>query len=109
MELFIAIFVSIFIGYRLGWTGRETHAKRVLKQYAESLEKDQIDSKRDGMVELIIERHPEGFFAYHREDNSFAAYGETQEMLEGNLIDRYPGKRFAIDPSNVKEIGFELK
>jgi hypothetical protein len=35
------------------------------------------------------------------------AQGTNRKELEDNLDKRYPGKRFAATPDNLKEIGFD--
>ena len=110
MDLFLCILVSLIVGYRLGWVGREESAKRFLLKYMQEVGEEQEDEEEDSpdLLPIIIEKHEEGFFAYIREDNSFAAHGKTQEDLEDRLLARYPGRRFAIDPDNLEEVGYKI-
>lgn len=104
IELIIVIF-----GFVVGWYAREWHATMVMNRFMEKFEenaKDALEQIKENLIKIKIEKHNEGFFVYGLEDNEFMAQGTTRKELEDNLRKRYPGKTFAAEGDNLKEVGF---
>ena len=70
-----------------------------IKYKAEEIKKKYLPIK--------IEKVQHGYFVYSIPDNTFMAQGTNRKELEENLDKRYPGKKFAATPDNLKEVGFD--
>jgi len=110
MELLIYILVAI-IFVKLGWYLREFKAIAEVRkmQQEETLEvlQEHIDEIKKKYLPIKIEKVEHGFFVYSLPDNTFMAQGSNRNELEENLDKRYPGKKFAATPDNLKEVGFD--
>ena len=78
---------------------REDETLEVLEQELEEIKKKYLPIK--------IEKVEHGYFVYSLPDNTFMAQGSNRKELEDNLDKRYPGKKFAATPDNLKEVGFD--
>jgi len=105
MVEFLSIFGIFALGFILGWVLREEMAKRrvdyIMKQLGEDLE--QI---ADELIQIKIERHSGQYYVFNKETDEFMAQAPTRAELEDSLAARYPEKRFAATPENLKEVGF---
>jgi hypothetical protein len=105
MSEFLSILGVFALGFILGWVLREEMAKRrvdyIMKQLGEDLE--QI---ADELIQIKIERHSGQYYVFDKETDEFMAQATTREELEDSLAKRYPEKRFAATPENLKEVGF---
>jgi len=102
--------VAWLMGAVAGWNARERHAKRVVQQYLseeESLD-DELQEMKKKYQPIKIEKHDHGYFVYSLPENTFIAQGTTRQELEANLEKRFPGKRYAATPENLKEVGFDV-
>jgi len=110
MELLIYILVA-FMLVRLGWYLREFKAISEVRkmQQEETLEvlQEHIDEIKKKYLPIKIEKVDHGYFVYSLPDNTFMAQGTNRKELEENLDKRYPGKKFAATPDNLKEVGFD--
>jgi len=110
MELLIYILVA-FMLVRLGWYLREFKAIAEVRkmQQEETLEvlQEHIDEIKKKYLPIKIEKVDHGYFVYSLPDNTFMAQGTNRKELEENLDKRYPGKKFAATPDNLKEVGFD--
>jgi dTDP-4-amino-4,6-dideoxygalactose transaminase len=110
MELLLLFIVAIVFA-RIGWGLRELHAMRQVEQLdgmiKENLQQELEEIKKK-YLPIKIEKVEHGYFVYSIPDNTFMAQGATRQELEQNLDKRYPGKRFAATPDNLKEIGFDV-
>ena len=110
MELLIYILVAIIL-VKLGWYLREFSAIHQVRkmQQEETLEvlQEHIDEIKKKYLPIKIEKVEHGFFVYSLPDNTFMAQGSNRNELEENLDKRYPGKKFAATPDNLKEVGFD--
>jgi hypothetical protein len=103
MDLFIILIAGIAFGLVWGWAARERHAMRQLDKLLSTVDMEEGEE----LIPIIIEKQEHMLFAYGKEDNSFMAQGADRSQLEKNLLHRYPGKRFAASPENLKQIGFD--
>lgn len=110
MELLIYILVAIIL-VRLGWHLREFKAIAEVRKMREDdkLEvlEQELDEIKKKYLPIKIEKVQHGYFVYSIPDNTFMAQGTNRKELEENLDKRYPGKRFAATPDNLKEVGFD--
>ena len=104
-ELFIYLVVLAF-GFALGWTSRETAAKRRVARFVEQMEEANALPDPDELIRIKIEKHGEVYYVFSDSDNNeFMAQGSSMKELEDALAKRYPEKRFAATPENLKEMG----
>ena len=103
---YIIVGVVCFV---FGWFAREWHATIKMNQFLHRVEVNTLEALSEikrNMIKIKIEKHGEGFFVYGLEDNEFMAQGSNRKELEENLRKRYPGKTFAAEEDNLKEVGF---
>lgn len=109
MELLILLIVAIVFA-RIGWGLRELHAIREVEKLngivRETLQ-EELEEIKKKYLPIKIEKVEHGYFVYSIPDNTFMAQGLNRKELEENLDKRYPGKRFAATPDNLKEVGFD--
>lgn len=105
-EIIILSFVAV-VFFALGWVSREVAAvKKVNKLLAEvKIEEEETKKELDKVIFITIEIHNGTFFVYNKKDNSFMAQGTDIRQVEDALLKRYPGKRFAADPENLRGVG----
>jgi hypothetical protein len=90
MDILINLAV-FFTAYKLGqWVTAGRIARALLNIDAEEIE--QIDEE----IGIVLERHPEGLFAYRKDDGDFIANAATAEALFERIKDRFPGKNFRL-------------
>lgn len=102
----LIIFVVALV---IGWYAREWHATVMMNRFLERVESNTMEALqkiKENLIKIKIEKHDEGFFVYGLDDNEFMAQGATRTELEENLRKRYPGKTFAAEEDNLKEVGF---
>jgi hypothetical protein len=108
MEDFLSIFGVFALGFILGWVLREEMAKRrvdyIMKQLGEDLEN--LENTAKDLIQIKIERHSGQYYVFNKETDEFMAQAMTRAELEDSLAARYPEKRFAATPENLKEVGF---
>jgi hypothetical protein len=96
------------VGFVWGWFAREQQAVKRIKQMVEEDPKNSIEKlEKLNLIPIKIEQHNNTYYVYSVKDRTFMAQGETKDILEDNLAKRYPGKKFAALPENLKEIGFD--
>lgn len=102
----ILIYIMFFaLGYAFGWVGREAAAKRRVEKFVKELE--DVEETPDELIRIKIEKHGDMFYVYGDGDsNDFMAQGATFKEIEDALAKRYPEKRFAATPENLKDMGF---
>ena len=108
MEEFLSIFGVFALGFILGWVLREEMAKRrvdyIMKQLGEDLEN--LETSAKDLINIKIECHSGQYYVFNKETDEFMAQAPTRKELEDSLAERYPEKRFAATPENMKEVGF---
>jgi hypothetical protein len=101
MEIIILVCVAI-IAYKVGWLAREYHAIKMIEQCVTHLK---VEESRENIIPVTIEKVDNMFFVYNGEDKTFMAQGKDRKSLEAALEERFPGKIFAANSSNLKEVG----
>lgn len=106
LDVFI-YFGVFFFGYAVGWAVREITAMRKVNKVLNNILIETRKELEETLILITIEKHQDKFFVYNMKDNSFMAQGNNIEELEEELSQKYPGKRFAASPENLKEMGIE--
>ena len=79
--------------------------KNLAKEQGIELEEDAEDEHSDlPELEVKIEQHPEGLFAYRKADGFFIAQGKDREKLMENLVNNLTNVRVVV----AKEDGADL-
>lgn len=110
MELLILLIVAIIFA-RIGWGLRELHAIRQVEQFEGMIKEnlqEELEEIKKKYLPIKIEKVNDAYFVYSIPDNKFMAQGTNRKEVEENLDKRYPGKRFAATPDNLKEVGFDV-
>jgi len=100
---FIILAGALVVGFLAGWYAREAHAIHKVRQILEEVEEaqEEADAKTDRMT---LERHGEVVYAFDDSD-TFLAQGSSLEELDDAIQARFPGRKFLIKESNIKEVG----
>lgn len=102
---FLSIFIVFALGFAMGWVTREEMAKRRVDRLMEQLGEDLQQVAQD-LINIKIEQHSGVYYVFNKETDEFMAQAPTRKELEDALAKRYPDKRFAATPENLKEVGF---
>jgi len=108
MEIILMLLVMV-VCFISGWIAREIAASRRIDRLMESVQVDireKIEQELENLIPIKIEYDNSTFFVYNNDDHTFMAQGATRKELETNLEKRYPGKRFAARPENLRDVGF---
>jgi LytS/YehU family sensor histidine kinase len=98
----IGIFVVAFIlGGAYGWGLRERVAMRIVDEALKHVENTQV--KKD-MIPIVVEKHEDRLFIYHKDNHEFMAQGSTMAELNDALEKRYPGKKFSCSEEHLEAI-----
>lgn len=103
----IALAFSWFCGIIVGWKVREFYARQQVDMMLDEIQKKTIEEIKENLIKISIEKQNDIFYVYDLDDNTFMAQGNTKEELEKNLQARYPGKTFAADNENLRQVGLE--
>ena len=101
MEQIIIGLGILIAGIIAGWKGREVFATWRLKHII----KEHQDIAKEKFISIKIEEHSGVYFVYDA-DGQFMAQANDRETLETTLMEKYPGKLFAVTPENLKKLGF---
>lgn len=104
--LILAVAFLMLVSFVGGWVAREMAASRRIDQLMAEVEENVNEQVREHLIPIKIEHHDQMFYVYNLDNNTFMAQGKTRTELESNLESRYPGKKFAARPENLKEVGF---
>jgi hypothetical protein len=105
MEYLILSLVSFYIGWKLAHFFIVWKSNRFIKHIQEQVS-EQIEEVKKDLISVVIEKHENTFFVYDMKTNQFMAKGDSRNELEQKLGEMFPGKRFAVTPENLKEVGF---
>ena len=117
----LCIIMALYIGFKAGeawylYTFRQiledlTIKQRDLRKLAENkgVDLSEVPAEDDlgsdlPILEVRIEQHPEGLFAYRKMDDSFIAQGKDREGLMENLVNNLTNVRVVV----YKEDGADL-
>ena len=104
--LIFAVVFLMLLSFVAGWIAREVAASRKIDQLMAQIEENVEEQVKEQLIPIKIEHHDQMFYVYDLNNNTFMAQGQTRRELETNLEKRYPGKKFAARPENLKEVGF---
>lgn len=104
--LIVAVAFLMLLSFVAGWVAREVAASRRIDQLMAQMEETVEEHVKEHLIPIKIEHHDQMFYVYDLNNNTFMAQGQTRRELESNLEARYPGKKFAAKPENLKEVGF---
>ena len=111
MDLVIlSVVMALYIGFKAGeawylYTFRQiledlNIKNSDLRQLAESKGIELAEPAEEGddlpVLEVRIEKHPEGLFAYRKEDNTFIAQGTDRTTLMENLVNNLSNVRVVV-------------
>ena len=103
---YLFYFVFFIVGIFWGWKLREYRAtQQIDKLFKEAEQQIQVETAVSP-IRIMIEKHNDTFYVYSEDDQMFMAQGSTFKDVEETLTKRFPGKRFAADPENLKEVGY---
>lgn len=105
MGEFLSIFAVFILGFILGWVLREEMAKRRVDALLNQLGSE-LETVAKDLINIKIEQHSGMYYVFNKETDEFMAQAPTRQELEDSLAERYPEKRFAATPENLKEVGF---
>ena len=104
MEYFIGL--AIFaVGSVVGWKYREYTAMKLMEQLRLEEVEEYVENRK---IAIKVEKTHGTWFIYKQEDGSFMAQGNSWEEVTDRMAERYPEKRFTIEPENAKEVGLNL-
>ena len=95
----------LWIGMIIGWKLRERAAIRQLEQLQLEEIEEYVENKK---IPITVEIVDDQWFIYKKEDGSFMAQGESWEEVTDRMAERFPEKRFIIEPENAKAVGLNL-
>jgi hypothetical protein len=120
MELLLVIAVAFFLGWKASQTWHLFTFKQILQDLKvtnsdlhrlaqeQGIEIEQPEEEDPNShlpeLEVKIEQHPEGLFAYRKADGFFIAQGKDREALMQNLVNNLTNVRVIV----AKEDGADL-
>lgn len=118
--MFLDFLIVIVIGFFIGWHTSKAWQIWAFKRLLEDLKVTNEDLQRVAreqglidqsqveldlpVVEIRIEQHPEGLFAYRKSDSQYLGQGRDREELMQNLVNNLTNVRVIV----AKEDGAEL-
>ena len=106
MELFFIVVICFLAGFNIGWKVRELYATHKLRAWMEQAQ-EEYDEEEDDLIQVHLEKHNDILFCYDKETNRFMTQANSRDELEKKLSEMHPGKRFAVSPEDLKEVGFK--
>jgi hypothetical protein len=102
------IFLSIVIGFIIGWLALKLLINYRLKEMLDSIANSPIPEKKEAKkVDIDLVKIKDVVYAYSREDPQFLAQGSTKEEIVANLKIRFPDTTFMASPKNLREVGLD--
>jgi hypothetical protein len=102
------IFLSIIIGFIIGWVALKLLINHRIKQMLESIVNSPLPEKKEAKkVDIDLVKIKDVIYAYSREEQEFLAQGITKEEVVANLKRRFPDTSFMASPKNLKEVGLD--
>jgi hypothetical protein len=102
------IFLSIVIGFIIGWLALKLLINRRLKIMLESIAYSPLPEKKEPKkVDIDLVKIKDVIYAYSRDEPQFLAQGTTKEEIAENLKIRFPDTSFMASPKNLREVGLD--
>ena len=99
----MSLFVVWFIGALYGWHAHERMVQRNLRHAIHEFQ----EHINETHIRIKIEKHNDMLFVYDFTTNVFMAQGKDRYEIEKQLQDKFPGKRFAAEPTDILLLGAE--
>lgn len=96
------VVLTYILGFKRGYEFREREAVEKLDRMMTHVIKEEEEST----IRVKIEKVDDTFYIYNEEDSTFMAQGKNKSEIAKTLNSRYPNKRFAAEPANMREVGF---
>jgi len=97
----MSLFVVWFIGALYGWHAHERMVQRNLRHAIHEFQ----EHINETHIRIKIEKHNDMLFVYDFTTNVFMAQGKARYEIEKQLQDKFPGKRFAAEPTDIALLG----
>lgn len=95
----------VAVGMYLGWKYREHTAIKMMERLRLEEVEEYVDNRK---IAIKVEKMSNIWYVYKEEDGTFMAQGNSWEEVTDRIAERYPEKRFIIDPDNAKQVGLNL-
>ena len=99
----LALFLVWFIGALYGWHAHERMVLRSLRYAIHELQ----EHINETHIRIKIEKHDGILYVYDNTTHVFMAQGKDRFEIEKQLQDKFPGKRFAAEPTDILLLGAE--
>jgi len=97
------LFIVWFIGAMYGWRSRERHIHKSIQSSFSEMERELQKTH----IKIKIEKHRDILYVYDAFTQQFMAQGKNRYELERDLQTKFPGKKFAAEPSDIYLLGAE--
>lgn len=87
----------------LGWWGREWHAGRQVTAMLQELNDEQAEVVDSNKIRITVEKHDGCFYIYDR-SGTYLSHGETFDVVEAILKEKFPGKLFAASEEDLAKL-----
>jgi len=96
----IVLFVIIFF---LGWWGREWSAKRQVDAMLKEIAEEETAVVDGNKIRITVEKHDGCFYIYDR-SGTYLSHGESFDIVEAILKEKFPGKLFAASEEDLAKL-----
>jgi len=97
----LTLFTAWFIGALYGWHAHERMVRRNLRHAIHEFQ----EHINDTHIRIKIEKHDGMLYVYDNNTNAFMAQGKDRSEIEKQLEIKFPGKRFAAEPTDILLLG----
>ena len=98
-----SVFVIWFVGCLYGWQAHERMVRRNLRHAIHEFQ----EHINETHIRIKIEKHNDMLYVYDNTTHVFMAQGKDRYEIEKQLQDKFPGKRFAAEPTDILLLGAE--
>ena len=97
----VLVFVVWLIGAVQGWQAHERMVRRNLRHAIHEFQ----EHINETHIRIKIEKHNDMLYVYDNTTHVFMAQGKDRYEIEKQLQDKFPGKRFAAEPTDITLLG----
>lgn len=106
MEVFVTLLIGFVIGYVVKGVRYELQLRRDIEEAEQEAEESKANKKPRDFLAYMMES--DGiYYLYDKADDSFLAQGKTSEEIADHLGKRFPGSRVYISRENGDQVGFQ--
>ena len=98
----LIVVLAYILGFKRGYEFREREAIEKLDRMMTHV----IKEEQESTIRVKIEKVNDVFYVYNEDDSSFMAQGKNKAEIGKILNSRFPNKKFAAEPTNMREVGF---